>query len=86
MQSEREYKYMFVNIVYIPKPLISNISLPTSAISLHPSALIPQPSSISLQTSPPPSRFPQMLKHDRYLTSRKHLLSRPVTGILKVTH
>lgn len=28
MQSEREYKYMFVNIVYIPKPLISNISLP----------------------------------------------------------
>lgn len=32
---------MFVNIVYIPKPLISNISLP----------LFPLPSSISLQTS-----------------------------------
>lgn len=84
---------MFVNIVYIPKPLISNISLPTSAFSLPTSAFIPQPSaishqpsSISPQPSPPPSRFPQMPKHDRYLTSRKHLLSRPITGILKVTH
>ena len=58
MQSEGEYKYMFVNIVYIPKPLISNISHPTSALRpptsaliLPTSALIPHPSALSLPTS-----------------------------------